>query len=272
VCALSLLLLLTAPAATASAPRDPCASAAGEAPLALYRDGAYLSAYHLALTLRTLCGGTGAEAPARRWGLVEALSLVKLDDTARAAGLLRELAAADGDPGPRVALAWLYLSGGDRQAFEAVAAGLPAEAAARVHALAAAGSPARMDAQLRRLPDPLAAAARREREALAAALADRRPWLAGTLSALVPGAGQVYAGSWQSAAVAFALNAVWLAASVELLRHRLTFTGVAAGLVTSVFYVGNIANAADLARRRNQALAREPRVRLERLLVPEVHP
>jgi hypothetical protein len=285
VCALSLLLLVAsgaAPAAAAPSPApastapDACVAVDAGTPLQLYRDGAYLTAHHLALTLRTVCGPRAPASP--RWGLISALSLAKLDDAAGAARLLRELAAAagDADPTARVALAWLYLTGEDRQAFEAVAASLPAAPAARLQALAAAGTPAPAPAELAgrlgRLPDPLAAAARREHDALAAALRDRRPWLAGTLSAVLPGAGQIYAGSWQSAAVAFALNAVWLTATVELMRHRLYFTGSAAALVTSVFYVGSIANAADLARRHNQSLAREPRTRLERLLVPEVFP
>jgi hypothetical protein len=201
---------------------------------------------------------------------------VKLDDGARAAALLGELQAADpGDSRPAVALAWLHLGNRDQQAFAAAVARLPPQAAARLQALAAADADAPDGAFARRasgLPAPLPPLAARAHAALVAARHDRRPWLAGSFSAVLPGAGQAYAGSWQSAAVAFALNAVWLGASIELVRHRLYFTGAAAGLVTSVFYVGNIANAVDLARRRNQALAREPRARLEQLLVPEVFP
>ena len=104
-----------------------------------------------------------------------------------------------------------------------------------------------------------------------AAQTTRRPWLAATLS-ILPGAGQVYAGSWQGAAVAFFLNAVLIGATVELAHHKLYVTAAAAGVASSFFYFGNIINAADLARRRNEMAAEPARLDLERLLLPEAHP
>jgi hypothetical protein len=100
----------------------------------------------------------------------------------------------------------------------------------------------------------------------------RRPWLAGVFSAFLPGAGQAYAGSWQGAAVAFVLNAALIGATVELAHRRMYFSATAAGTAASIFYLGNIINAADLAQRRNERAAAPAREALERLLVPEAYP
>lgn len=76
--------------------------------------------------------------------------------------------------------------------------------------------------------------------------------LAAGLSAVLPGAGQVYAGSYQSAAVAFLLNALFLSATLELNHKELHATALASGLVFSVAYVGNILNAAHTATVYNE--------------------
>jgi hypothetical protein len=100
----------------------------------------------------------------------------------------------------------------------------------------------------------------------------RRPWLAGVLSAVLPGAGQAYAGSWQGAAVALVLNAALIGATAELATRRLYFSAAAAGTAASIFYVGNILNAADLAQRRNERASAPAREAMERLLIPEAYP
>jgi hypothetical protein len=100
----------------------------------------------------------------------------------------------------------------------------------------------------------------------------RRPWLGGLLSAVLPGAGQAYAGSAAAAAAAFVLNAVFISGTVELARHELYATAVAAGMTASFFYVGNVLSAIDLATRRNARAAEAPFEALERMLVPEAHP
>jgi len=97
----------------------------------------------------------------------------------------------------------------------------------------------------------------------------KTPWLAGVFSAILPGAGQAYAGSWQGAAVAFFLNAVFIAATVELVRNDLYGAGVATGVAGSFFYFGSIINAADLAARHNAATARPHWEELEKALLPE---
>ena len=80
----------------------------------------------------------------------------------------------------------------------------------------------------------------------------KSPALAGTLSAILPGAGQAYTGSWQSGAMAFILNALFLSATLELEDKDLHATALASGVVFSITYLGNILNAAESARIYNQ--------------------
>lgn len=80
----------------------------------------------------------------------------------------------------------------------------------------------------------------------------KSPALAGTMSAFLPGAGQAYTGSWQSGAMAFVLNALFLSATLELADHDLHAASLASGVVFSITYLGNILNAAESARIYNQ--------------------
>ena len=247
--------LLAAAVPAGPGPADPCRSPlARDQPARLYRAGSFLSAHQLALVLRTICP-VAESAP--DWTLVSALSLLELDDPAGAVALLAEQQPA-AQSRLAVALAWVHLRQRDDQAFALALGRLPPLARLRLQALAVVDDPSLFADRARGLPDPLSVAALQAGRALEQAAHTRRPWLAGGLSALLPGAGQVYAGSWSSAAVAFVLNAVMIGATVELARHRLYATAVAAGTVGSVFYVGTIVNAADLAGRRNQTAALPP--------------
>lgn len=69
--------------------------------------------------------------------------------------------------------------------------------------------------------------------------------------------------------MAFLLNAVAFAATFELVDREMYFASALTGLAASVTYVGNIVNAADLARRRNDVAAEEPLADLESYAVPE---
>lgn len=77
-------------------------------------------------------------------------------------------------------------------------------------------------------------------------------FLAGTFSAVLPGAGQAYTGAWQSAAMAFLLNALFLSATVELQDQGLYATSLASGVIFSITYLGNIFNAAQSAEVINE--------------------
>lgn len=80
----------------------------------------------------------------------------------------------------------------------------------------------------------------------------KSPVLAGTMSAILPGTGQAYTGSWQSGAMALVLNALFLSATLDLADHDLHAASLASGAVFSITYLGNILNAAESARIYNQ--------------------
>lgn len=241
---------------------------------ALARAEHWLDLHHATATLALLCPAAPARA---QWRLWDGLALFRLDDRLRAVEQLTTLRAELGTDELRLQadliLAWLYHRSEDGQAFAAVVARLPETVRWRARALDAHASPGRLAALLPRelAPGEAAELLRLSREYEAAGRS-RRPWLAGTLSAVLPGAGQVYAGSWQAAAVAFALNAVFIGATVELARERLWWSASAMGLGASVFYVGSILNAADLARRHGALRAEAAREALEQALVPEAYP
>jgi hypothetical protein len=87
----------------------------------------------------------------------------------------------------------------------------------------------------------------------ASALPRRRsPVLAGVLSGVVPGAGQLYAGRRRDALVAFLLNALFVLGAVQAFRSGNEATGVILTSVEAGWYAGNIASAASSARRANE--------------------
>jgi hypothetical protein len=172
-------------------------------------------------------------------------------------------------PRARVVLAWSHLRGGDRQAYASAVSALPEPARARLDTLAATGARGRFERASLGLDAALRVDALAAHERYLAARG-KAPWFAGVLSAILPGAGQVYAGSWQGAAVSFVLNGVLIGATVELARNELYFSAAATGLAASVFYLGNILNAADLAARWNDRASEAPRDQLDRILLPEL--
>ncbi|MEK6606027.1 MAG: hypothetical protein AABZ30_00030 [Myxococcota bacterium] len=81
----------------------------------------------------------------------------------------------------------------------------------------------------------------------------RSPWLAGALSAVLPGAGQAYAGHWFDALQAFGFVGAFGIASLVAYRYESTqgepfvLTGLALG-ITGVFYGANVLGAARTTR------------------------
>ncbi|MCU0698235.1 MAG: hypothetical protein MUC96_17150 [Myxococcaceae bacterium] len=82
----------------------------------------------------------------------------------------------------------------------------------------------------------------------------QRPWLAGVLSAVLPGAGQVYNGRLLDASLAFVLTGATVAGTVALLARPQPEWGfgIPLGLLALVFYTGNIVNAVGDAFRLNE--------------------
>ena len=105
-------------------------------------------------------------------------------------------------------------------------------------------------------PEPeLAAATARltELEAERGHLKLQSPWVAGLLSTVLPGAGQLYNGRPVDAALALGLTGLtaWGSASLLLRDKPEWAVGVPLGLVALVFYTGNIVNAVGDAHRLN---------------------
>ena len=77
----------------------------------------------------------------------------------------------------------------------------------------------------------------------------RSPAGAAVLSAILPGAGQAWAGDWQDAAAALVVNGLFAAGTVELARTEQVPGAVVLGLVGATFWGGNVMAATDSARR-----------------------
>lgn len=71
---------------------------------------------------------------------------------------------------------------------------------------------------------------------------NRRPWVAGTLSALVPGLGRIYAGNFGEGLASFLLVGSMAAVTTEnwLRKGPANWKTIVAGLLSTVFYIGNI--------------------------------
>ncbi|RVU48060.1 hypothetical protein EA187_01080 [Lujinxingia sediminis] len=116
-------------------------------------------------------------------------------------------------------------------------------------------SPGVTEARADTFDDPALAGAARElvaRHRAFDSLKLKQPWLAATLSALIPGAGQLYNGRPVDALLALGFTGIFGAASVYAYRglDSIPLT-VAAGLLALGFYSGNIANALVDAKRIN---------------------
>ena len=81
----------------------------------------------------------------------------------------------------------------------------------------------------------------------------KNPLLAGTLS-IVPGLGQVYVGAYQSAAISFLINSLFFMGMKDFYNNKQYAASVAAGLVFSITYVGNILNAVNMAHLKNNQM------------------
>jgi hypothetical protein len=228
--------------------------------------GRFADVHHTATTLRVMCGGVTLETTR----LLGAIALLRLEDRTPALAELVELTAGGAHhETAALVLGWAHLANGDRQAGEVVLARVPTPRAAAVRALLALDDRSAFERHLRQAPAAVQPSARLAADRYHRARS-KHPALAGVMSAVLPGAGQVYAGSWQAAAVTFVLNGLFVAATVELAQDAHYLTAAAAGTAASFFYVGGIMNAVDLARRRNQLATKPYADDLERLLVPEL--
>jgi hypothetical protein len=98
----------------------------------------------------------------------------------------------------------------------------------------------------------------------------KKPWLAATLSGIIPGAGQVYNGNYQSAAVAFVFNSLLLLSAIEFHHQNLDWPAVTAGTLFSMTYIGNIISSGRDAKTLNNSANINRNKELKSSLLPEL--
>lgn len=84
----------------------------------------------------------------------------------------------------------------------------------------------------------------------------KSPPLAGTLSAILPGSGQVYAERYKDGAMAFLVNALFIAGTIVSLDNENYALAAIVGGVGLPFYIGNIYGAANSAKKWNLSLSK----------------
>ncbi|MFH0909755.1 MAG: tetratricopeptide repeat protein [bacterium] len=104
-------------------------------------------------------------------------------------------------------------------------------------------------------------------------LPHKSAWLAGSMSAALPGAGQLYVGRPQDAAIAFILNGVLIWGGYEAFDKGENVAGVMLAVVEAGWYFGNIYNAANNAhkfnRRQKDTFFRNVEIRFAPALLPD---
>ena len=95
-------------------------------------------------------------------------------------------------------------------------------------------------------------------------LPQKSPALAGTLSAIIPGSGQLYLGRKQDALVAFLLNGAFIAGAMESFRKDEDATGAILLFFEAGWYAGNIYSATSGAHKFNRKSKEDLLYRMER--------
>jgi len=85
----------------------------------------------------------------------------------------------------------------------------------------------------------------------------KSPTLAGTLSAILPGSGQVYSGRYRDGAMAFVVNALFITGTIVALDNENYAVAAIVGGVGLPFYIGNIYGAANSAKKWNLSLSND---------------
>jgi hypothetical protein len=98
----------------------------------------------------------------------------------------------------------------------------------------------------------------------------KKPWVAATLSGIIPGAGQVYNGNYQSAAISFIFNALLLFSTIEFHQHDLDWPAATSGFLFSMTYVGNIISSGRDAKSYNNLVNTQRNEYLKKELMPEL--
>jgi len=88
-------------------------------------------------------------------------------------------------------------------------------------------------------------------------LSGKSPLVAGVLSAIIPGSGQMYAGRFYDGMVSFVLNASFLYLSAEGFRTGNNSTGLFFGVIELGWYSSNIYGAVNAANKYNKEIKAE---------------
>jgi hypothetical protein len=105
---------------------------------------------------------------------------------------------------------------------------------------------------------------------LEGAVHSKSPWVAGLLATALPGAGHAYLGSWSSAALSLAVNALLLGTTLEFNQRNMDFAAATSGVAFSLSYLGNILSAVQGAQALNAQTALPWENRLRQTLLPEL--
>ncbi|MDD4974761.1 MAG: hypothetical protein PHY93_10450 [Bacteriovorax sp.] len=87
----------------------------------------------------------------------------------------------------------------------------------------------------------------------------KSPGIAALYSMIFPGAGHVYLGAYQSAAIVFAFNLLTGISTVEFANKDLKAPAIASGVLFSIFYVGGIYSSYEGAVKMNQLKINKPK-------------
>jgi hypothetical protein len=90
----------------------------------------------------------------------------------------------------------------------------------------------------------------------------RSPWLAGGLSAVVPGAGSFYTGRYLEGTYAFFLTGLFYLATRDAVNHNSNELGILFGFLTVSFYGGGIYTAINGVHKLNDKLEAEELLRI----------
>ncbi|MBF0339616.1 MAG: tetratricopeptide repeat protein [Magnetococcales bacterium] len=95
------------------------------------------------------------------------------------------------------------------------------------------------------------------------------PWIAGVLTAVLPGAGHLYLDRPEDAGVAFLSNGLLIAGTIQSFSKGISGLGTALGLLELGWYSGTIFSSVSLTHKYNKHLREEQLNRMGALLQPE---
>jgi tetratricopeptide (TPR) repeat protein len=97
-------------------------------------------------------------------------------------------------------------------------------------------------------------------------LPQKSPLLAGVMSAVIPGSGQIYAGHYGDGITSFFLNGLFIAGTVVAIKQENYAVAGVVGVIGLPFYAGNIYGAANAAKKWNIGVRRNQRGEIAAIL------